>query len=98
MLLVLLIVARIIWSIISPISKLADATESVAAGKYEDVHLPDVGNRKDEVATLTHSFEEMVIGLQDREKIRGSWIKLYPKMWQQKFSGPRFILVAKIAS
>lgn len=79
MLLVLLIVARIIWSIISPISKLADATESVAAGKYEDVHLPDVGNRKDEVATLTHSFEEMVIGLQDREKIRGVLDKVVSK-------------------
>lgn len=77
--LVLLFIARMGFSVISPIRKLAQATEDIVAGKYEEVKLPAVGKRKDEVAILTHSFEAMVHGLQDRERIRGVLDKVVSK-------------------
>ena len=79
MILVLLFIGRIGLTIISPITKLARATQIVAAGRYAEVALPDVGKRKDEVAILTHSFADMVTGLQDREKIRAVLDKVVSK-------------------
>lgn len=79
MFLVLLFIGRIGLHIIYPVTKLARATQDVAAGKYAEVVLPEVGNRQDEVAILTRSFDEMVKGLQDREKIRGVLDKVVSK-------------------
>ncbi len=79
MLLVLLFIGRMILNIIAPITKLAQATERVIAGEYAEVTLPDVGKRKDEVATLTHAFGSMVEGLQEKEKIRGVLNKVVSK-------------------
>lgn len=79
MVLALLLIWRMAYSVIKPITKLASATEAVAAGRYEDVELPDVGRRKDEVATLTTAFGQMVHGLQDRERIRGVLDKVVSK-------------------
>ena len=79
MFLVLLFIGRIGYTVIYPITKLAAATQDVVAGRYEEVILPEVGNRQDEVATLTRSFEEMVTGLQEREKIRGVLDKVVSK-------------------
>lgn len=76
---VLLFIGRMAYIIIGPILKLSTATKAVVAGKYGEVHLPDVGHRKDEVATLTHAFGAMVEGLQDREKIRGVLDKVVSK-------------------
>jgi len=79
MILVLIFIGRIAFSVIYPITKLAQATQHVAVGRYAEVQLPSVGRRKDEVATLTTSFGEMVKGLQDREKIRGVLDKVVSK-------------------
>ncbi len=79
MILVLLFIGRIGLTIISPITKLARATQFVAAGRYAEVTLPDMGTRKDEVAILTHSFADMVTGLQEREKIRAVLDKVVSK-------------------
>lgn len=79
MVLVLLFVGRFIVNIIQPITKLARATRDVASGKYESISLPEVGGRRDEVATLTHAFYEMVEGLKEREKIRGVLDKVVSK-------------------
>lgn len=79
MILVLLFIGRIMFTIIYPVTKLADATQEVVAGRFEEVTLPDVGNRKDEVAILTRSFGDMVKGLQEREKIRGVLDKVVSK-------------------
>jgi len=55
-----------------PITSLAQVTEDVAAGKLEGIELPDATkNRKDEIASLCHSFNEMVIGLREKEKVKG---------------------------
>ena len=79
MLLVLLFIGRMAFSVIYPITQLAHATKAVAAGKYEEVALPEVSGRNDEVAILTHSFGEMVKGLQEREKIRAVLDKVVSK-------------------
>lgn len=79
MLLFLLFIARLGYTIIQPISRLAQATEEVVAGKYHDVSLPNVGRRRDEVATLTRAFGEMVHGLEEREKIRAVLDKVVSK-------------------
>lgn len=79
MALVLLFIGRVGFTAISPITKLAGATEFVVAGRYGEVVLPDVGNRKDEVAILTRSFADMVVGLQERERIRGVLDKVVSK-------------------
>lgn len=77
--LVLIFIGRIGYTIIYPITKLANATEDVVAGKYGEVTLPDMGKRQDEVAILTRSFGAMVSGLQEREKIRGVLDKVVSK-------------------
>jgi class 3 adenylate cyclase len=79
MLFVLLFIGRLSLSVIYPITKLAKATSSVVAGRYEEVVLPDVSGRNDEVAVLIRSFDNMVHGLQDREKIRGVLDKVVSK-------------------
>ncbi len=77
--LVLLFLARIAYAVIYPLTKLAAATHDVVEGKYAEIVLPNVGTRKDEVALLTRSFEDMVKGLQEREKIRGVLNKVVSK-------------------
>lgn len=79
MILVLLFIGRIGFTVIYPITKLASATQFVVAGRYAEVVLPDVADRKDEVAILTRSFADMVVGLQEREKIRGVLDKVVSK-------------------
>ena len=58
---VLIVIALIIRSIISPLRALAASTESIAGG-HLDVNLPDVKGR-DEVGVLTVSFQNMVASL-----------------------------------
>jgi adenylate cyclase len=54
-------------AITNPISKLVQATESVATGNYDaEVAV----STSDEVGKLTQSFNTMVSGLREREKIR----------------------------
>lgn len=78
-LLALFILGRFTISITKPITQLAEATKDVTGGKYDEIILPYVGARKDEVATLTHAFEEMVNGLKEREIIRGVLNKVVSK-------------------
>lgn len=56
----------------NPIIQLAKATGLVAEGRLDQVQLslPPVKHH-DEVALLCHSFEEMVKGLQEKEKVKG---------------------------
>lgn len=74
----LLILGRISLNITRPLVQLAQATEEISGGKYEEIKLPEAkGN--DEIATLTKGFEGMVSGLKDREKIRGVLNKVVSK-------------------
>lgn len=58
--------------ITSPIVSLAKMTEDVAAGKLEGLTLPEAPKgRQDEIASLCQSFEKMVIGLREKEKVKG---------------------------
>lgn len=75
----LLILERISKSISKPLVQIAKATETVSRGCYDEVVLPKMGKRKDEIAKLTYGFGEMVKGLQDREKIRGVLDKVVSK-------------------
>ncbi len=78
-LIALLMLARISKYFTRPITQLAHASEEIGIGHLTNLELPKVANRKDEIAVLTHSFEGMVIALQDREKIRGALNKVVSK-------------------
>jgi adenylate cyclase len=76
----LLVLARISKKITQPITLLAQASEQIGNGHYEGLHLPPVKQKQhDEVTVLTHSFEKMVVSLQEREKIRGVLNKVVSK-------------------
>lgn len=72
LLIAIVILHNISRSITKPIIQLANATKDVAEGRLEDVQLslpPQKHN--DEIAVLCHSFDEMVKGLIEREKVKG---------------------------
>lgn len=75
----LVILGRVSLSITKPIVQLARATEVISSGKYEEISLPKMGGRSDEIAILTKGFEEMVKGLKERETIRGVLNKVVSK-------------------
>jgi class 3 adenylate cyclase len=75
----LLLLNSISKKITQPIALLSQAAEELGKGKYDDIVLPSLGSRQDEVATLTHSFENMVKALRDRDKIRGVLNKVVSK-------------------
>lgn len=79
MILILIFIGRIGINVIYPVTKLAQATQHVVAGRYQEVVLPNMGKRKDEIAILIHSFSDMVKGLEEREKIRGVLDKVVSK-------------------
>jgi adenylate cyclase len=58
--------------ITKPIIQLAKATEDVAEGRLDQIKLtlPPL-KHNDEIAVLCHSFEEMVKGLIEKEKVQG---------------------------
>jgi class 3 adenylate cyclase len=72
LLIVILLVHNIARNITKPIVQLAMATKDVAEGRLDKIKLslpPQKHN--DEISVLCHSFEEMVKGLQEREKVKG---------------------------
>ncbi len=72
-----------------PITALAQVTEQVAAGKLENIVLPEVSpSRHDEVAVLCSSFEKMIKGLQEKERVRGVLNKVVsPEIAQEILKG-----------
>jgi methyl-accepting chemotaxis protein len=55
-----------------PIIQLAKATQDVAEGRLDQIQLAlPPKKHQDEIAVLCHSFEEMVKGLQEKEKVKG---------------------------
>jgi class 3 adenylate cyclase len=56
--------------IASPITMLANATKQIANGSFENITLPKVKDSETEISVLTTGFKEMIISLEDREKIR----------------------------
>ncbi len=65
--------------ITKPITILANATVDLKKGKLDGIVLPDLKGHHDEIATLSHGFENMIIALKDREKIRGVLNKVVSK-------------------
>ncbi len=56
--------------ITKPIGALAMATRKVTEGKLDEVVIPPA-THEDEIAVLCKSFEEMVNGLKEKEKVKG---------------------------
>lgn len=81
LLFVLVLLSNISKRITRPISHLAKVTETVAEGKLDDIEIPEEteSKRHDEVATLYHSFFEMVKGLREKERVRGVLNKVVSK-------------------
>lgn len=75
----LLLLNRMAKKISRPIKLLALASEEVSKGKLEDLNLPHIEQREDEIGMLANSFENMVQGLRDKEKIRGVLNKVVSK-------------------
>ena len=57
-------------SVVAPIRRLHDATERVGAGDLS-TRVPAVAS--DETGALTHGFNRMVVGLQERERLRDAF-------------------------
>ncbi|MCI0381670.1 MAG: HAMP domain-containing protein [Chlamydiae bacterium] len=77
LILVLYILNFLAKKITKPISLLAKATNNVAAGRLQDIELPQLAkDHNDEIAMLCNSFEQMVKGLQEKEKVKGVLNKL----------------------
>ncbi|MDX8430819.1 MAG: adenylate/guanylate cyclase domain-containing protein [Candidatus Algichlamydia australiensis] len=69
---VLIILNNLARRITKPITILASAAERVGAGELDEIELPKpTHKRKDEVAQLFHSFNGMIKGLQEKERVRG---------------------------
>ncbi len=59
-------------SISAPIAELSKSTQEILKGQLDQVKIsPKYLKRDDEIATLCHSFEEMVTGLKEKEKVKG---------------------------
>lgn len=70
--LVLLLLQNVAKRITKPITSLARLTQDVASGKLEDIELPEAPKgRHDEIAVLCESFSQMVVGLREKEKVKG---------------------------
>lgn len=69
---VIIVLHKIAKRITQPIIQLADATKHVVAGRYDQIelHLPPL-RHQDEIAVLCHSFQEMIKGLREKEKVKG---------------------------
>ncbi len=58
--------------ITAPIIQLAHSAQEVKEGKLDEVKIPSLpSHSKDEVAMLVSSFQEMVKGLKEKEKVKG---------------------------
>jgi class 3 adenylate cyclase len=68
----ILLLHNISRRITRPIIQLARATGAIAEGQLDQTRLSlPVSKHNDEIAVLCHSFEEMVKGLQEKEKVKG---------------------------
>lgn len=78
--LVLIVLYILSKRITKPITQLAEATDSVAAGKLENISLPITSKkRRDEVSILCNSFAKMVEGLKEKEEVKGVLNKIVSK-------------------
>lgn len=75
----LFILRNIALSITRPLEMLAEATQKISAGKYEEVHLPQMKAGNNEIAVLSLGFEEMIKGFKERENIRAVLNKVVSK-------------------
>lgn len=72
LLVIILMLHNISRRITKPIVQLAGATKKVAEGHLDQIQLslPPL-KHNDEIAVLCHSFEEMIKGLKEKEKVKG---------------------------
>jgi len=76
----LLFLTNIARETTKPITNLVKLALRVKEGKLDEIKLPEVQKgQSEEVATLVKSFNEMVVGLQEREKVRGVLNKVVSK-------------------
>jgi len=87
--LVLILLHNIARRITKPIAALAHVTKKVAAGQLEDIEIPKPADgRNDEVTALCNSFDQMVTGLREKEKVKGVLNKVVsPEIAQEILKG-----------
>lgn len=69
---VLILLHKVAKRITKPIASLARLTKDVASGRLEGIEMPEMPKgRHDEITTLCDSFCKMVIGLKEKEKVKG---------------------------
>lgn len=70
--LVLFSLNHIAKHVTNPISHLARACKMLGEGRLDEIHLPKLHRKsRDEVYLLYHSFDEMIAGLKEKEKVQG---------------------------
>ncbi len=70
--LVLLLLHNIARQLTRPIMGLARAAGEIEKGKLDGIILPKLSpKRRDEIAALRNAFENMIIGLKEKEKVKG---------------------------
>lgn len=67
----LLIIYRLAARFTSPIAQLAQETTKVASGHFDDICLPAVQGKHDEIAQLIRAFQGMIKDLKEKEKVKG---------------------------
>ncbi len=77
--LVLFIFSRATQITVRPVNALSLAAKQVSKGQYDAVHLPNLGRRKDEIAQLVGSFQNMTKWLKEKEQIRAVLDKVVSK-------------------
>lgn len=69
---VLILLHDVSRKISEPITYLAEATQDVVSGHLEDIVIPKKSrSSKDEIGILCRSFEKMIQGLKEKEKVKG---------------------------
>ncbi len=83
-LIALLFLNNLSKKITQPIAALSRAAKTLSRGSYTDLILPQIHERQDEVATLSHSFEGMVSALKQRDTMQGILNKVVSKEISEK--------------
>lgn len=72
-------------SVIKPLEIFVRSTKQIAEGKFDQVRLPNLGKRQDEIALLSKAFEQMIRDMKERENIRSVLNKVISKEIANEF-------------
>lgn len=81
----IIVIYYLTLSVVKPLENFVISTKQIAEGKFDEVHLPKLGKRKDEIALLSKAFEQMIYDMKERENIRSVLNKVLSKEIANEF-------------